>query len=202
MKKIFNKRRPKQNFQIDFEKILSSNLLKIQRDILIKTLRHHKSKCKFEYINLLNEEIYSELEITRPTLIKHRQVLIDNHFFKLNKVRSGKSFLIEYRFNWKKLEKLGFLKPIEKSEFSPIIKKKNKKSSLKNGDEITFENSRTFIDDTVYNILTYRVDEEDNKRGIGVEHSRYGKDIKKTLKIQNDAIKRMEKREFIYIYKT
>lgn len=75
-------------------------------------------------------------------------------------------------------------------------------NDLKDGDEITFENSRTFIDKDTYNILTYRVDEEGNKRGVGLVGVRYGKDIKKTLKIQNDAIKRLEKREFIYIYKT
>ena len=75
-------------------------------------------------------------------------------------------------------------------------------NNLKDGDEITFDNSRTFIDKDTYNLLTYRVDEEGDKRGVGLVGVRYGKDIKKTLKVQNDAIRRGEKIEFIYIYKT
>tara|TARA_R110000744_G_scaffold19900_9_gene52340 strand:+ start:851 stop:1597 length:747 start_codon:yes stop_codon:yes gene_type:complete len=56
--------------------------------------------------------------------------------------------------------------------------------SLKNGDEITSEVVNSFINNDTYNIKIYQTDGEGNKRASGVGATRYGKDIKKMLKLQ------------------
>ena len=59
-----------------------------------------------------------------------------------------------------------------------------KNSNLENGDEITSKVVQSFIDNDTYNIKIYQTDGEGNKRASGVGATRYGKDIKKMLKLQ------------------
>lgn len=70
--------------------------------------------------------------------------------------------------------------------------------NLKNGDEITSEVANTFIDEDTYNIKIYQVDEQGNRRANGISATRYGKDIKKAIKIQD----RQDIREYRYYYKS
>ena len=56
--------------------------------------------------------------------------------------------------------------------------------SLKHGDEITSEVVNSFINNDTYNIKIYQTDGEGNKRANGVGATRYGRDIKKMLKLQ------------------
>lgn len=73
------------------------------------------------------------------------------------------------------------------------------KIDLKQGDEITAEIAKTFSDNDVYTIKTYQCDTNGNKRGNGMEAKRYGRDIKKMLKVQENLAKR-GLREHIYTY--
>lgn len=73
---------------------------------------------------------------------------------------------------------------------------------LKNGDEITSETAKSFVDNDTYNIVTYTTDSEGNRRENGLRGTRYGRDIKKTLKIQDNNLKFGTPREFIYVYRT
>lgn len=73
------------------------------------------------------------------------------------------------------------------------------KIGLKNGDFITLENSETFSDEDVYSIKTYQCDSDGNKRGSGMSCKRYGKDIKKMIKMQERLANRGT-REHIYQY--
>lgn len=54
---------------------------------------------------------------------------------------------------------------------------------LKNGDEITLEVVEKFSDDDTYNLKIYRTSPSGELLGTGNKATRYGKDIKKTLKL-------------------
>ena len=69
--------------------------------------------------------------------------------------------------------------------------------NLKDGDEITLEIANTFIDKDTYNIKIYQVDGDGNRRANGLSATRYGKDIKKAILLQQ----RSEILEYRYYYK-
>ena len=72
---------------------------------------------------------------------------------------------------------------------------------LKDGDEITALIADNFSDRDLYYIKVYQTGDRGERRGTGASATRYGKDIKRTLKIQGNEILRGNKREFIYTYK-
>lgn len=147
------KRKPKQNFNINLIGIYGSDLNGTQKSILITTLTLHKEHCKFEYKNILNSDLCEAIGVTEPTLIKHREALEKQGYFTLKKIRTGKSFVLQYRFNWTKLLKLNFIEPIEKNEFKPKFESKKKmKPVFQKDDNITFENSNKLDDDKLYSI--------------------------------------------------
>ena len=74
------------------------------------------------------------------------------------------------------------------------------KLDLKNGDEITNEIAQSFADNDTYNIMVWKLD-DGRKIGNGMASTRYGKDIKRTLKIQNNEVKYGNQKEFLYTYK-
>lgn len=145
------RRRPKQNFNINFEKIYDSSLLSTEKQILISALQFHKANCKNEYKNLLNGDLTHTLSISEPTLIKHRNNLEKEKFFNLKRIRRGNSYLLQYRFNWTKLKKVDFISDIDKTKFQPM-QKKSKKEYFKKGDSITEENYHRLTDDVLYSI--------------------------------------------------
>lgn len=61
------------------------------------------------------------------------------------------------------------------------------KIDLKNGDEITYKISLTFIDTEVYVFRSYDLNDKGQKIGSGQIDRRYGKDIKRLLKIQKNS---------------
>jgi len=76
-----------------------------------------------------------------------------------------------------------------------------KKLNLKPGTELTSDIVKDFEDKDTYLIKIYRVNEETGEKvGIGFKGSRYGKDIKRTIKVQEAAVMRGEPKEFIYTY--
>jgi hypothetical protein len=147
------RRRPKQNFNINFEEINDSKLLSTEKRILIRALQFHKANCKYEYKTLLNSFLVNSLSISEPTLIKHRNNLEKEKYFKLVRIRKGNSFLLEYRFNWTKLKKLNFISDIEKNDFQPV-NKQYEKDCFKTNDLITIENSKNLKDEQLYSIKT------------------------------------------------
>jgi uncharacterized phage protein (TIGR02220 family) len=75
-----------------------------------------------------------------------------------------------------------------------------KNINLKNGDEITSKIVHTFIDTEKYNIRTWRLDDDGGRRGNGMVGTRLGRDVKMTLKIQDNNVKQGNRKEFIYTY--
>ncbi len=187
------RRRPKQNFKIGFEEILNSELHLTQKLILIKTLQFHKDHCKYEYKNLLNIHLYKELNVSEPTMINHRQSLINDKFFEIKKIRVGKSFLLEYRFKWTKLLKLKFIHPIEKNEYTPNIMKKSK-PLFEEGHILSKNDIPKFKDDKVYEVKKYQLDNNGNRKGNGIIEKQNGKSLKFTLNIQDRT------KEFEYVF--
>ncbi|MEP1488615.1 MAG: hypothetical protein ABJK28_09325 [Algibacter sp.] len=145
------RRPPKQDFKINFEKISDLDIPSIQKNLLAKVLQFHKVNCKYEYKNILNPILSKELGISEPTLITHRKSLIDDKYFELKKIRVGKSFLLQYRFNWSKLSKLQLIEPIEKSEFTPNLPKKQK-PLLKEEQTLSKNDNSKFKDDKIYEV--------------------------------------------------
>ena len=145
------RRPPKQNFNINFEKIYDSSLLNEEKHILINALQFHKANCKYEYKNLLNSHLTKNLSISEPTLIKYRKSLEKQKLFEVKRIRKGNSQLLEYRFNWTKLKKFNFISDIEKTKFQPV-NKKSEKSYFKKDEPITIENFERLKDDVFYSI--------------------------------------------------
>ena len=71
---------------------------------------------------------------------------------------------------------------------------------LKNGDEITSKIAKTFIDSDTYDLKIYSTDGEGNKRGSGKSITRYGKDIRKLMSLQDTNEKYNGVREYLYFY--
>jgi uncharacterized phage protein (TIGR02220 family) len=76
------------------------------------------------------------------------------------------------------------------------------KMNIKNGDVITLKMAQQFLDDSVYKIKTFRLDYNGSRAGIGMIGNRYGKDIKKSMKIQANTIKSGGQLEYEYVYLT
>jgi uncharacterized phage protein (TIGR02220 family) len=75
------------------------------------------------------------------------------------------------------------------------------KNDLNDGDEITFNISKTLSDTDTYNLIIFTLDSYGKSIGNGEKSVKYGKDIKKTLNINENNLKRGGKVEFKYIYK-
>ncbi len=191
------KKRPKQNFSIVFENIYDLDIPNIQKRILAKTLRFHKVNCIYEYKNILNSDLTNELGISEPTLISHRKSLINDKYFGLKKIRIGKSFLLQYRFNWSKLTKLNLIKTEQKSEYTPTIKKSSK-SIFEEGQTLSKNDIPKFKDDNLYEVKQYQLDEKGNRNGNGITQKHYGKSLKISLKIQD----RKNELEYVFIQVT
>lgn len=58
---------------------------------------------------------------------------------------------------------------------------------LKEGQEITYDISQSFIDTEVYTFKSYNLNSTGRKMGIGITEKRYGKDIKKLLNVQKNS---------------
>lgn len=67
---------------------------------------------------------------------------------------------------------------------------------LKNGDEITYEISLSFIDKEVYEFKYYDLNPNGDRVGLPTKESRYGRDIKRLLKIQKNS----GEKSFVLIY--
>jgi len=74
-----------------------------------------------------------------------------------------------------------------------------KNIGLKNGEEITLEKSKTFIDSELYNIRIWRLSENGERLGIGMKSTRTGRAIKRSLRIQSNRLQEVNK-EFEYTY--
>ncbi len=178
------KRRPKQDFNINYLTILDSELSKAQKDILIEVLGHHKKNCKYEYKPLYNSAIFKKLEFGKDSFTKHRETLVDDKYLVLKRVRTGRVILIQYHFNWTKLLKKQFITPIEQSEYKPKFINKGKQV-LKKGHSLTIEDIPKLKADTVYKIKRYRLDNDGNRKGNGTVIKPYGKDLKSMILINH-----------------
>ncbi|PNW28942.1 hypothetical protein [Formosa algae] len=193
-------RKPKQNFRIAAEKIVFSSLNKTQKDILTALLSLHKARCTREYTNLLNSEICSMISKSEDTFRTHRNILEKEKYFNIKKIRTGKSYVLQYRFNWSKLEKLGFIETTEKkkSEFTPEFKKEVKKidvSKLNAGDELTNDNVKRLDDQK-----TYKIKIIGNSSASGRTQVAYGSDIKRMIKLEEIKLKSCGTKDFTHIY--
>ncbi|SMG23614.1 hypothetical protein [Arenibacter troitsensis] len=202
---IKHKRRPKQDFDINYRAIRRSNLNEGQQNILMSTLEFHQDNCKLEYNNMLNSDLITVARQSESTMLKNRKILEQEKYFTLNKVRTGKSFVLQYRFNWTKLLKLEFIKSnkIEPSEFSPkFAKKVNKQEPTpKEGELLTMKNRDLLQDDTYYQVNQFHLDKEENRWGSPILLRNDGKTIKRLIKSQENIAKRDAPREQEYIYK-
>lgn len=163
------RKRPKQNFEIGFERILNSDYLSAKaRLLLIKILNHHKDNCKYDYVNLLNKDLCDAVEVREPNMIKYRKELIDKKFITLQKERSGRSFLLIYRLNWRKLSTKDFIKPTEENKFAPVKKeKKQKKDAIDPNGLYEFSYDQIRLKD-------------------------YGKELLKRIKINNNPLNKVK----------
>jgi uncharacterized phage protein (TIGR02220 family) len=74
-----------------------------------------------------------------------------------------------------------------------------KNIDLKDGDEITESVSKAFSDKDVYNIKIYNCDGSGRLLGAGIHAKRYGKDIKRTFKI--NKINKIKTHRYYYVEK-
>jgi len=177
------RRRPKQNFNINFEEINDSKLLPTEKRILIRALQYHKANCKYEYKTLTNSFLVNSLDISEPTLIKHRNNLEKEKFLKLKSVRRGNRYLLEYRFNWTKLKKLNFILDIDKNEFQPIDSE-YEKEYFKEGDLITIENFEKLKDEVLYSIRYREGDKYKKESSPWQSQNIFGNALKQKLKYE------------------
>lgn len=158
------KKRPKQNFEISFDKILTSDYLSADAGLLlIKILTHHKDNCKYNYVNLLNKDLCDSIKKLEEAMVKYRKELIDKKFITLQRERSGRSFLLIYRLNWRKLSTKDFIKPAAENKFAPVKKEEKQKKDL--------------IDPN--GLYEYTYDKMRRKD--------YGKDLLRAIKINNNS---------------
>lgn len=75
------------------------------------------------------------------------------------------------------------------------------KVGLNDGDVITFELSQTFVDNDVYSVITFRLNESGERVGSGQAGKEYGKDLKRKLKVQHSQLEYSYK-DFEIVYKT
>ena len=177
------RRRPKQNFNINFEEINDSILLPTEKRILIRALQYHKANCKYEYRTLTNSFLVNSLSISEPTLIKHRSNLEKENYLKLKSVRRGNRYLLEYRFNWAKLKKLNFILDIDKNEFQPIDSE-YEKEYFKEGDLITIENFEKLKDEVLYSIRYREGDKYKKESSPWQSQNMFGNALKQKLKYE------------------
>jgi uncharacterized phage protein (TIGR02220 family) len=74
------------------------------------------------------------------------------------------------------------------------------KFNLKDNDEVTTKIAKTFVDKDTYVLKIYNTDSNGNKRGSGKAITRYGKDIKKLIHVQDSNEKFNGVREYLYFY--
>jgi hypothetical protein len=72
--------------------------------------------------------------------------------------------------------------------------------SIKHGEEIVTSLAQSLIDTDTYNLFLYKTDGEGNKRGNSSKIVRYGRDIKKLIKVQDTQEKYNGVREYRYYY--
>lgn len=216
----YNRRKPKQNFDINYDAIINDNLLNaIQKVLLIKILTIHKAN-KNVIRHILNDELCKSVVITTPTLIKHRQVLKSLNLFivqikvygKMVEVDTSKqkNSALYYYPNWTKLKSLNFIIEHEEDEFktrfnSKIQSSKSKRTTntfpLKKGDSI-MESSDAFKDDTLYSINSCRLDSSGQRIGIGNTDNMYGKTVKSLIKQEKNRVERSERQQNEYFFVT
>jgi len=153
-------------------------------------LEIHKAKCKFQYKNILNYELCAKTGFSENTLIKYRKSLVEKKYFQKKPTRVGKSVVLQYRFDWKKLLKLKLIIPIEQSEYKPKFINKDKQV-LKKGHSLTIEDIPKLKADTIYHVKRYRLDNQGNRKGNGAVIKPYGKDLKSII-IINHRTKEVE----------
>tara|TARA_R110002073_G_scaffold148366_4_gene301514 strand:+ start:16855 stop:17616 length:762 start_codon:yes stop_codon:yes gene_type:complete len=74
--------------------------------------------------------------------------------------------------------------------------------NLEDGTEITLKIAKELIDTDTYNLRMFSTDGEGNKRGVSKTITRYGKDIKKLIHVQDSNEKYNGVREYLYYYNT
>lgn len=193
----------KRNYDTGTKEITFSKYDIGQKMLLIYILESYKINNRSEIKPLYNDTICNDLNISIPFLRKQRNILIEEKLIEVKKVRAGESFVLKYYPNWKKLKRLKFIIEHPKNEYKPEFpKKESKKELFKENEELTFESSQKLDDNTYYNIKWYHF-EKGRRMGSGFKSVKTGKDIKRTLKIQNQKMKRSGKNEeYIYIGKT
>lgn len=75
------------------------------------------------------------------------------------------------------------------------------KIDLKDGDEISALTALNFSDEDLYHIKVYRTSDQGKPLGTGMSATRKGKDIKRSLRIQDGEVRRGGKKEYIYTFK-
>ena len=175
------KRKPKQDFSINFEEINTCDLHKVEKTILLRVLNHHKKYCKKEFTNLYNKDLCEQAEISENTLLKYRKNLVLNKYFTIKQVRTGSAFVIQYRFNWRKLTTKNYieqLQPIE-NKFKPVFNKKVPSQSFKKGEILTFEDKVKIVDTSFYEMRVYVLNREGTVSGNGRTQNICGDTLKK-----------------------
>tara|TARA_B100000780_G_scaffold106230_1_gene74372 strand:+ start:1238 stop:1993 length:756 start_codon:yes stop_codon:yes gene_type:complete len=71
---------------------------------------------------------------------------------------------------------------------------------VEHGEEIVMSLAQNLIDTDTYNLLLYKTDGEGNKRGNSSKIVRYGRDVKKLIKVQDAQEKYNNVREYRYYY--
>ena len=71
---------------------------------------------------------------------------------------------------------------------------------IEHGEEIVMSLAQNLIDTDTYNLLLYKTDGEGNKRGNSSKIVRYGRDVKKLIKVQDAQEKYNNVREYRYYY--
>jgi|GEM_PF-2538732 len=195
-------RKPKQDFTINYEKIVSNEDLKSsQKILLLNLLIYHKANCKNRYKHILNGELESLTKMRRPTLAKTRDSLEELKYFTVKIKLFNKSVEVAkdkrknnglcYHFDWSVLKKIGFINE-QKNEFKERFVKKvntshkvNKKPQLPKNKALTIK-EKDLIDDVAhYKVKVYNY-VNGSRIGSGNTKTMIGKNLKIGLNINEN----------------
>ncbi|MEM9000304.1 MAG: hypothetical protein AAGB24_08565 [Bacteroidota bacterium] len=165
------KRNPKQDFKVNWSEIIvSDKLTSDERILLLYILRHHKTHCKLNYKELFNDQICKDLDISKPTLNKHRKGLEDKNFITIKTIMNGrlvklsrekrKSSPLVYHPTFTKLKKLNLITEETnsfKDKYDDRVQSnssKIEKFPLVAGDQILPEHLKHFKGNKKYDVIT------------------------------------------------
>jgi len=192
---------PKQNFEIIFQNILTSDVLtnSNQKVLLLILLSNHKKFNTRHYSFTLSDEICTMLNVTNPTFRKERDILEKLNLIiiktkkhgvlKIEQIANRKHSNLYYYFNWQRLNELGFIEV--KKSFNDIFEI---------GHKLVFQDISKIKDEVYYKFTSQSLDNTGQEIGTATKNVRIGKELKINLKVMNNDFKRIKREDTICYY--